>query len=118
MGFTYDKKILVPFGEYFPFSKLINHIFPENLYFKNELTEGNAEQEFPNKILPLICYEAIFPNFVRNSITNDTNLIVNISNDGWFGSFSGPKQHFVHAQFRSIELGIPTVRSSNKGFSA
>ena len=41
---------------------------------------------FPNKILPLICYEAIFPNFVRNSITNDTNLIVNISNDGWFGN--------------------------------
>ena len=43
--------------------------------------------------------------------------MVNISNDGWFGNFSGPKQHFVHAQFRSIELGIPLVRSSNKGIS-
>ena len=59
----------------------------------------------------------IFPNFVRNSISNNTNLLVNISNDGWFGNFSGPRQHFTHALFRSIELGIPLVRSSNKGFS-
>ena len=42
---------------------------------------------------------------------------MNISNDGWFGNFSGPRQHFVHAQFRSIELGLPMVRSSNKGIS-
>ena len=59
----------------------------------------------------------IFPNFVRDSLTDNTNLLVNISNDGWFGDFSGPRQHFVHAQFRSIELGIPMVRSSNKGIS-
>ena len=67
--------------------------------------------------MPLICYEAIFPSFVRSSISSDTELLVNISNDGWFGNFSGPKQHFVHSQFRSIELGIPMVRSSNKGIS-
>ena len=116
-GFTYDKKILVPFGEYFPFSELINLLFPKNIFFKNELSKGNENQEFSLDILPLICYEAIFPNFVRNNLSSETNVLVNISNDGWFGNFSGPRQHFVHAQFRSIELGIPLVRSSNKGIS-
>ncbi len=116
-GFTYDKKILVPFGEYFPFSGLINLLFPKNIFFKNELSKGNENQEFSLDILPLICYEAIFPNFVRNNLSSETNVLVNISNDGWFGNFSGPRQHFVHAQFRSIELGIPLVRSSNKGIS-
>ena len=117
MGFTYDKKILVPFGEYTPLSSLINTLFPKNLFFKNGITSGHDNQVFSKNILPLICYEIIFPSFVRNSVTTSTNLLVNISNDGWFGNFSGPRQHFVHAQFRSIELGIPLVRSSNKGIS-
>ncbi len=117
MEFTYDKKILVPFGEYFPFSKAMSTLFPESIFFQSELTKGSDDQIFPFNISPLICYEIIFPSFVRESISNQTNLLVNISNDGWFGNFSGPKQHFVHAQFRSIELGIPLVRSSNKGFS-
>ena len=116
-GFTYDKKILVPFGEYFPFSSLINTIFYEHKIFQNELTKGNKKQLFESNISPLICYEAIFPNFVRDSLSDETKLLVNISNDAWFGNFSGPRQHFVHAQFRSIELGIPLVRSSNKGIS-
>jgi len=117
MGFVYDKKILVPFGEYFPFSKFINILFPESFFFKTGLTKGSNYQFFHDNFTPLICYEAIFPTFVRNSVSSSTNLLVNISNDGWFGSFSGPRQHFVHAQFRSIELGIPMVRSSNKGIS-
>ncbi len=117
MGFTYDKKILVPFGEYIPLSRFFNIYYPNNSLFKNELTKGAYHQEFPLSISPLICYEVIFPTFVRNSLSNETNLLVNISNDGWFGNFSGPRQHFVHAQFRSIELGLPMVRSSNKGIS-
>ena len=54
---------------------------------------------------------------MRENVSNQTELLVNISNDAWFGEFSGPKQHFVHSRFRSIELGIPMVRSSNKGVS-
>ena len=117
MGSTYDKKILVPFGEFFPFSKFLNTFFPENSFFNTELTKGSKDQSFHQNFIPLICYEVIFPSFVRNSLSSDTNLLVNISNDGWFGNFSGPRQHFVHAQFRSIELGIPMARSSNKGIS-
>ena len=104
MGSTYDKKILVPFGEYFPFSNLINTLFPKNFIFSNELTEGKDNQLFHLNISPLICYEIIFPSFVRNSVSDNTNLLVNVSNDGWFGNLSGPRQHFIHAQFRSIEL--------------
>ena len=117
MGYTYDKKILVPFGEYIPLSNLFNLLFSGKILFENNLTEGSNDQVFSKNILPLICYEAVFPSFVRDSISNTTDLLINVSNDGWFGNFSGPKQHFVHAQFRSIELGIPMVRSSNKGIS-
>ena len=117
MGYTYDKKILVPFGEYIPLSNLFDLLFSGKILFENNLTEGSNDQVFSKNILPLICYEAVFPSFVRDSISNTTDLLINVSNDGWFGNFSGPKQHFVHAQFRSIELGIPMVRSSNKGIS-
>ncbi len=117
MGYTYDKKILVPFGEYFPFSNLYSDLFPENSFVNNNLTKGSKFQKFPDNITPLICYEVIFPSFVRKSLSNNTDLLINISNDAWFGNFSGPKQHFVQARFRSIELGLPLVRSSNKGIS-
>ncbi len=117
MGFIYDKKILVPFGEYFPFSNLLNTLFPENSFFNANLTKGSNNQSFHYNFTPLVCYEVIFPSFVRNSVSDSSNLLVNLSNDGWFGSFSGPRQHFAHAKFRSIELGIPMVRSSNKGIS-
>ena len=90
---------------------------PDNKFIHNTLTRGSKNQDFSQKILPLICYEAIFPSFVRNNVSHETELLVNISNDGWFGKHSGPKQHFVHSRFRSIELGIPMIRSSNKGIS-
>ena len=82
------------------------------------MKSGNNDQSFEKKITPLICYEAVFPNFVRNKINNETELLVNITNDAWFGTFSGPKQHFVHVLYRSVELGLPLARSSNMGISA
>ena len=68
-------------------------------------------------ILPLICYEIIFPQFIQKS-NQDTNLIINISEDGWFGNSIGPHQHFAKATFRSIEQNAFLIRSANKGFSA
>ena len=82
------------------------------------MRSGNDDQLFEKKITPLICYEAVFPNFVRNKINNETELLVNITNDAWFGTFSGPKQHFVHVLYRTVELGLPLARSSNMGISA
>ena len=116
-NYIYDKKILVPFGEYFPFANQFKVLFPNIVFFNNSISKGSQSQKFTSRILPLICYESIFPNFVRDGLNNQTDLLINISNDAWFGQFSGPKQHFVHAKFRSIELGIPMARSSNSGIS-
>ena len=68
-------------------------------------------------ILPLICYEIIFTDLVQSS-NKDTNLIVNISEDGWFGKSIGPYQHFVKGIYRAIENDSFLIRSANKGVSA
>ena len=68
-------------------------------------------------ILPLICYEIIFPELVQKS-DQDTNLVVNISEDGWFGNSIGPYQHFAKGIFRAIENNTYLLRSANKGISA
>ena len=118
MGLHMIRKFLFLLVNTFHFLNLLNAFFPENLFFKNELTGGNNDPIFSFQIFHhLFVMKLFFQTFVRNIYTNDTNLLVNISNDGWFGNVSGPRQHFVHAQFRSIELGIPMVRSSNKGIS-
>ena len=68
-------------------------------------------------VLPLICYEIIFPELIQSS-NNKSNLIINISEDAWFGNSIGPHQHFAKAIFRSIENNTFVVRSANKGISA
>jgi len=68
-------------------------------------------------ILPLICYEVIFTKFIQQADQN-TNLIVNISEDGWFGDTIGPHQHFSKGIFRAIEQNSFFIRSANKGISA
>ena len=68
------------------------------------------------RVLPLICYEAIFPEFVR-SPDERASWIYNLSNDAWFGPTAGPRQHFNQASYRSIESGLPMVRSAALGVS-
>ena len=67
--------------------------------------------------LPLLCYEAIFPDEVRDA-GRARGLAVNLTNDGWFGLSSGPYQHFEQARLRAIEQGLPLVRAANTGISA
>ena len=114
----YDKKKLVPFGEYIPYERQLETLGLKNLIFMGSMRSGKEEQDFIDNFLPLICYESVFPNFVRKSIKKETELLVNISNDAWFGEGIGPQQHFTHSRFRSIEHGIPLIRSANKGISA
>ena len=119
--YKYDKRKLVPFGEFLP----LDYIFEK--YGLKKITQGygsfskGSEQKnfiFENlNILPLICYEIIFPRLTQRS-EESTNIIVNISEDAWFGDSIGPHQHFAKAIFRSIENNTYLIRSANKGVSA
>ena len=83
--------------------------------FKRDIIEIN-QQNFSLRILPLICYEIIYSG--RLFTDSNFELIVNISEDGWFGQSIGPEQHFVHSIFRAIESGKYVIRSANNGIAA
>jgi len=118
---SYNKRKLVPFGEFLPFENFLN-----NFGFK-KITEGHGSFLKGSKnnsisigqinFLPLICYEVIFTDLVQKS-NLDTNLIINISEDGWFGNTIGPDQHFTKSIFRAVESNTFLLRSANKGISA
>ncbi len=117
----YRKQKLVPFGEFLPFEKILSNFGLKKITegygsFSKGKKQNNIEIENMS-ILPLICYELIFPEFVQRS-PQKTNLIVNISEDGWFGNSLGPYQHFAKGIFRAIEQNSYLVRSANKGISA
>ena len=118
---SYNKRKLVPFGEFLPFEKFLNYFGLKKIteghgsYLKGE-TDNNLSIEKLN-ILPLICYEVIFTDLIQRS-ASDTNLIINISEDGWFGKTIGPDQHFAKSILRAIENNTFFLRSTNKGVSA
>ena len=120
----YDKQKLVPFGEFLPFESFLKvfglkKITPGYSSFSKGKTEAVIDLKFNSenlKVLPLICYEIIFPNMI--DIRDEFNVIVNISEDAWFGESIGPHQHFAKAIFRAIESETYIIRSANKGISA
>jgi apolipoprotein N-acyltransferase len=116
---TADKFHLVPLGEYVPLRGIfpfINKITPGSMNFTPG--PGPRTLHLPGlpSFTPLICYEVIFPGAVVDPGDRPA-LIVNVTNDGWFGTSTGPSQHFATARFRSIEEGIPMLRAANTGIS-
>jgi apolipoprotein N-acyltransferase len=116
----YDKIHLVPFGEYIPFQSLLT--FAEKLTrqvgdFGRGVTRGpftvNGQQ-----IGVFICYESVFPDEVRQFARNGASVLVNISNDGWFGDTGAPGQHLNMARMRAIENRRWLLRSTNTGITA
>ena len=109
---TYDKSHLVPFGEYIPLSQFLpaNPLVPVD----SGLTAGNGPMAFaippnardPFEVAPMICYEVLFPGAI---VLRDTkpHLLLNVTNDGWYGDSWGPYQHLQTARFRAIEQGVP-----------
>jgi len=121
---SYNKINLVPFGEFLPFENILKKLglrVITNNY--QSFSKGNDRKiieiksnDFSLKILPLICYEVIYSGKIFKNPSFD--LIINISEDGWFGKSIGPKQHFAHSIFRAIESGKYLLRSANNGIAA
>jgi apolipoprotein N-acyltransferase len=119
---VYDKLHLVPFGEYLPFqSTLEGWGLSQLTKMHGGFIAGTRRRPIvlPNapKMLPLICYEAIFPGGITSG-EERPGWIVNVTNDGWFGISTGPFQHLQQARLRAVEEGLPIVRAANTGVSA
>ena len=116
----YDKIHLVPFGEYIPYKKLL--FFAETV--SKEMGGFSAGREL--RILPLgdrpanavICYEAVFPGLVRRFVDRGSQVIINLTNDGWYGISDAPYQHLEIARMRAVENRRYFLRAANTGFSA
>ncbi len=120
---VYDKHHLVPFGEYFPFGGLLSRFGIHGLASEEGggYTAGKGADLLDlgphGNVLPLICYEAIFPHLARRSGPRP-DWILQLTNDAWYGRIAGPQQHLAQARVRAIEQGLPLVRIANTGISA
>ena len=117
----YHKVHLVPFGEYMPFHDILSKlpfmkIITGDIGFDSGKEINSIYTKVGNARIA-ICYEIIFPEEI-NPNNEKLDLIINITNDAWFGNSSGPFQHFNSSRFRAIEQGIPVFRSANTGISA
>ena len=123
--FLYNKVNLVPFGEYLPFENFLSKFGLKKItkgyssFSKGESrTIINLGDKFNEKlIIPLICYEIIYSGNIKKK-NELPDLLINISEDAWFGESIGPEQHFTKAIYRAIEEGIFIARSANMGISA
>ena len=119
---VYDKVHLVPFGEFLPFQDWMEKLgFVQLTKVHGGFIAGARRRpmDLPNapRMLPLICYEAIFPGDVA-ARDDRPGWMINLTNDGWFGNSTGPYQHLQQARVRAIEQGLPMVRAANTGVSA
>ncbi|MDO8881466.1 apolipoprotein N-acyltransferase, partial [Pseudotabrizicola sp.] len=122
---TYDKFHLVPFGEYMPMGDLLQEWFGIGAFAAqvgNGYSAGTGPQVLDlgpelGSVLPLICYEAVFPQIPRGASVRP-DWMLQITNDAWFGTLTGPFQHFEQARMRAIEQGLPLIRVANTGVTA
>lgn len=119
---TYDKHHLVPFGEYIPLTGMARAMGLRGL--AEVAGAGYTPGDGPALLdlgplglaFPMICYETIFPGYIRQ--VDRPDWLLQITNDAWFGDFSGPFQHLELAQLRAVEQGLPLLRAANTGVSA
>jgi apolipoprotein N-acyltransferase len=120
----YHKMRLVPFGEYVPVQSVLTLGGRFSAKLVQEVGEFTPGEEYAvgavdgHPIAAFICYEAIFPDLVREFAARGAQLLVNITNDGWYGRTSAPYQHFAMAKFRAVENERYLVRAANTGITA
>ena len=117
----YDKIELVPFGEYVPARAILGFFVNKIVSGFGDLIPGSEQTLFDlkgAKLGILICYESIFPDLTRREVNEGADVLVNITNDAWYGESSAPYQVLAMAALRSVETKVPMVRVANTGISA
>lgn len=118
----YAKHKLVPIGEFVPFASILRPLAPIFALPMSSFDRGDYVQ--PNLIangfhlVSALCFEVAFPNQIRANITDDSDMLITVSNDAWFGDSHGPHQHLQIARTRAIEFGLPIIRATNTGITA
>ena len=116
----YNKRKLVPFGEYIPIESLLRGLIAFFDMPMSNIAQGDTPQQMNvgyGNFSPLVCFDIAFGDMVRKDVIS-SNYIINVSNDTWFGNSFGPYQHLEISRIRSIENNIPIIRATNDGISA
>lgn len=114
----YEKRILVPMGEYIPFS--FCRQLAASYGVTGSFTCGTEAKVLPSRRLPIgpsICYEETYGHLMRDNRIKGAEMLVNLTNDGWYPHSQLPFQHLEHARLRTVEMGIPLIRSCNTGIT-
>ncbi len=117
----YDKIQLVPFGEYVPMRPLLGSFVNRIVHGFGDMIPGREQTLFDVKgarLGVLICYESVFPDFTRREVKRGADVLVNITNDAWYGTSSAPYQLLAMSAMRTVETKVPMVRVANTGISA
>lgn len=121
---VYHKHLLIPFGEtlpFGPFNQILSQYVDNISYFSKGTTYPLFETRKGITFVTAICYELLFSHYIRkilNQVSQTPHLLINLTNDSWYGDTAEPSQHLFLAKWRSLEFGLPIIRSTNTGISS